>query len=132
MNDWASIIGTSGATRPFYLKHVLNGSNEIEESYVEFVVTEDMANANSGMVAGTYRLKGGDSGASYATNVDTIKAAFGYSTNPGRCTSGSNYFRCSVSGLRALAFDDGDVNAHDPDYACFVSSDGSSYCGDGR
>ena len=130
MADWASIIGTPGATKPFYLKHVLNGSNEIEESYVEFVVTEDMANANSGMVAGTYRLKGGDSGASYATNVDTIKAAFGYSTNPSRCTDGGSYFSCSVSGLGAYAGSDGYVDVNGTGGCrCFVSDDGSSICG---
>ena len=128
MADWASIIGTSGATRPFYLKHILNSSNKIKESYVEFVVTEDMANANSGMVAGTYSLKGGDSGASYETNVDTIKAAFGYSTNPGRCTSGSNYFHCSVSGLAANVVDDGYVYVGDSYYICYINNNNSSFC----
>ncbi len=129
MADWASIIGTPGATRPFYLRHVLNNSNEIEESYVEFVVTEDMANANSGMVAGTYSLKGGDSGASYTTNIDTIKAAFGYSTNPSRCTSGGTYFSCSVSGLDAYVIGSGYVYAYDPGYYyCTVDSGGSSRC----
>ena len=129
MADWASIIGIPGSTKPYYLRYVLNSSNEIEESYVEFVVTEDMANANSGMVTGTYSLKGGDSGASYTTNVDTIKVAFGYSTNPSRCTSGSNYFRCSVSGLGASAYDGGGVRADGTDYYyCNVSGDGSSRC----
>ena len=130
MADWASIIGTPGETRPFYLRHVLNSNDEIEDSYVEFVVTEDMTNANSGMVAGTYSLKGEDSGASYTTNVDTIKAAFGYSTNPSRCTDYGTYFRCSVSGLRASAFSDGTVSASGADgYNCYMNPDGSSSCG---
>jgi len=129
MQDWASIIGTPGATRPFYLKHILNGSNEIEESYVEFVVTEDMANANPGMVAGTYSLKREDSAVSYATNVYRIKAAFGYSTNPSRCTSGSDHFYCSVSGLNARAYYYGDVNVTDNDgYSCYVNDSDSSRC----
>ena len=129
MQDWASIIGTLGATRPFYLKHILNGSNEIEESYVEFVVTEDMANANPGMVAGTYSLRGSDSGTSYATNVDTIKAAFGYSTNPDTCTSDSNDFSCSVSGLYVHVDGYGDVIANDYIYyGCYVNDAGSSHC----
>ena len=129
MADWASIIGTPGATKPFYLKHVLNGSNEIEESYVEFVVTEDMANANSGMVAGTYRLKGGDLGAGYTSNVNVIKAAFGYSTNPSRCPYGGSYFSCWVSGLYAYANNDGSVIAYDThNYNCTVYHDGSSNC----
>ncbi len=129
MQDWQDIIGTPGATRPFYLKHVLNNSNEIEESYVEFVVTEDMANANPGMVAGTYSLKGGDSGASYTTNVDTMKAAFGYSTNPDRCTSDSNSFSCSMSDFGAYAHEYGQVNVIDTSrYFCYVDYGGSSYC----
>jgi len=130
MQDWQDIIGTPGATKPFYLKHIiLNGSNEIEESYVEFVVTEDMANANPGMVAGTYSLKGGDYGTSYTTNVDTIKAAFGYSTNPGRCTDNGTDFYCSVSGLDAEAYYYGSVYAGDADgCGCIVNIDGSSNC----
>jgi len=132
MQDWSS-IGNGGATRPFYLRHVLNNSNEIEESYVEFVVTEDMANANPGMVAGTYSLRGGDSGASYATNVDTIKAAFGYSTNPSRCTDEVTYFSCTVSDLYAYAGDNGNVRAGDNEsYYCSVGSGGSSYCYGGK
>ena len=130
IQDWQDIIWwTPGATKPFYLRHVLNSSDEIEESYVEFIVTEDMANANSGMVAGTYSLKGGDSGASYTTNVDTLKAAFGYSTNPSRCTAEGSYFDCSVSGFRANANGFGSVSASDTvAYSCDVYDTGSSTC----
>jgi len=128
MQDWLDITYDQ-ETRPFYLRHVLNSFNEIEESYVEFVVTEDMANANSGMVAGTYSLRGGDSGASYATNVDTIKAAFGYSTNSSRCTDNGTNFSCSVSGLSADAYDSGYVSAYGTDrYNCSVDVGGSSSC----
>ena len=127
MADWESIIGTSGATRPFYLKHILNGSNEIEESYVEFVVTSDMVTANPGMVAGTYTLKGGDYGASYTSNVNTIKAAFGYSSYPSRCTDNTTNFYCSVSGLKAYA-GESHVNAIGDSAECSVYDDGSSNC----
>ena len=125
MNDWVAIVGS---TKPYYLRHVLNSSNEIEESYVEFVVTEDMANANSGMVAGTYSLKGGDYGASYTSNVNTIKAAFGYSSYPSRCTDNGTDFSCSVSGLNAGASDNG-VDANDANGNCGVGGGGSSRCG---
>ena len=125
MNDWVAI---AGATKPFYLKHILNGSNEIEESYVEFVVTSDMVTANPGMVAGTYTLKGGDYGANYTSNVNTIKAAFGYSSHPSRCTDNTTSFYCSVSGLYANANDDGDVGARDGNYRCYASGGGSSRC----
>ena len=129
MNDWVAI---AGSTRPFYLKHILNGSNEIEESYVEFVVTSDMVTANPGMVAGTYTLKGGDYGASYTSNVNTIKAAFGYSSYPSRCTDNTISFSCSVSGLAAITYDDGSVRAGGGSYRCDVGGDGSSSCGGGK
>ena len=129
MNDWVSI---AFSTRPFYLKHILNGSNEIEESYVEFVVTNDMVTANPGMVAGTYTLKGGDYGASYTSNVNTIKTAFGYSSYPSRCTDNTISFSCSVSGLAAITYDDGSVRAGGGSYRCDVGGDGSSSCGGGK
>ena len=125
MNDWVAI---AGATKPFYLKHILNGSNEIEESYVEFVVTSDMVTANPGMVAGTYTLKGGDYGASYTSNVNTIKAAFGYSSYPSRCTDSTTNFSCSVSGLSAITFDHGYVRAIGDRCRCYVSVVGLSFC----
>lgn len=130
IQDWQDIIWWApGETKPFYLRHVLNSNDEIEESYVEFIVTEDMANANSGMVAGTYSLRGGDSGASYTTNVNTIKAAFGYSTNPSRCTDNGTYIDCSVSGFRANANGFGSVSASDTvAYSCDVYDSGSSIC----
>ena len=66
----------------------------------------------------------------YATHLDfdTIKAAFGYSTNPSSCTSG-NYFRCVVSGLAAYAHSRGDVTAEVTGYySCNVNYNGSSNC----
>ncbi len=143
MQDWQDIIGTPGATKPFYLKHALNGINEIEESYVEFVVTQDMATANPGMVAGTYSLKGGDMGDSYESNIDVIKTAFGYSTNPSRCVIDVSSAYCQVSLNATVIFNAtvnwrGYVHASEGIYACFVfdgliesgSVDGipSSYC----
>ncbi len=108
MDDWEDL---GGEIWPFYLKHILNGSNEIEESYVEFIVTDDMATANSGMVAGTYTLKGGDSGGSYASNVNAIKSSFGYNSYPSRCTNTTNNFSCHVGSLYVEAGSDGHVIA---------------------
>ena len=134
MNAWTDYIGE---TRPFYLKHILNGNNEIEESYVEFVVTEQMAQNNPGMVAGTYALKGGDSGASFVDNAKTIYDAFGgvgcyLDGNPGGnpyTTTPTSYFNCGVSGLYASADSDGGVGANDGDSdRCYVGSGGSSHC----
>ena len=104
-----------------------------------------MAQANSGMVAGTYTLRGektydNDTSAwlvgtdyispYYESNKEAIKTAFGYSTNPSRCsesgTGRSSYFYCYVSGLNAIANADGYVSAGDNDGSrCDVDDDGN-------
>ena len=61
---------------PFFTAHVVNGSNEITESYVGFVL--------NGTV---YYLKGGDSGVSYEANKAALTTAFGSSN----CTDYTDY-----------------------------------------
>ena len=118
-------------------------SGGVTESYVGFVVTPAMATANPGMTAGTYYLKGGDDGRSFLDNAKTIYDAFGgvgcyldgnsggnpYTTTP------SSDFNCGVSGLRARANSNGNVNADDNAGSdCEVDGDGNSGCdvyGDG-
>ena len=126
-----AIATASSKNLPFYLKHKLE-NGIVTESYVEFVVTPEIAAANTGMVAGTYTLRGektydsdtstylvGDDYISpyYEANKEAIKTAFGYATNPSRCsesgTGYSSYFYCIVSGLYARADADGDVYAGD-------------------
>ena len=142
-----AIATASSKNLPFYLKHkVENGI--VTEQYVEFIVTESLAQSNTGMVPGTYTLRADrtyDDDTStwlvdenyispyYEANKEAIKTAFGYATNSSRCyesgTGRSSTFRCNVSGLHATAFAYGAVGAHDPaGYDCFVSSDGDAYC----
>ena len=114
----------SNLNKTFYLKHTIV-DDIVTESYVEFVVTSEMAGANSGMTAGTYYLKGGDNGAAYATNKATLTTAFGSSN----CTDNSSIFGCGVSGLGAYANANGSVYASDGASArCGVSYDGYSGC----
>ena len=114
----------SNLNKTFYLKHTIV-NDIVTESYVEFVVTPTMAQANSGMKAGTYYLKGGDNGAAYTTNKATLTTAFG----SGNCTDNSSDFACSVSGLRAYAYSDGGVRAAVvAGAACSVGIDGASTC----
>ena len=107
-----------------------------------------MAAANTGMVAGTYTLRGEktyDSDTStwlvgtdyispyYESNKEAIKTAFGYETNQSRCsesgTGRSSRFHCNVSGLRASAYASGTMNADDDGSSdCNVNDDGSSSC----
>ena len=142
-----AIASASSKDLPFYFKHKLE-NGIVTESYVEFVVTEEMAQANTGMVAGTYTLRGEktyDPDTStwlvdesyispyYETNKEAIKTAFGYATNPSRCsesgTGRSSSFYCGVSGLNANSYAYGDVFAGDAGSSCcYVYYYGSSTC----
>jgi hypothetical protein len=143
----SAIATASSKDLPFYLKHkVVNGI--VTEQYVEFVVTETIAQANAGMVAGTYTLRGErtrDADTSsyivgtdyispyYEANKEAIKTAFGYATNASRCsesgTGRSSCFGCGVSGLGADAFASGSVNANDnAGSSCNVKLNGFAYC----
>ena len=138
---------TGGVDRPFFLKHTVS-NNTVTDSYVGFVVTNEMAQANPGMTAGTYYLKGkktkklvegnwqcmseyDDGNGScidpdYDTNKTTLLSAFGSSY----CTENSDNFGCSVSGLYAVAMSGGDVSAHAGAWYCGVSYYGFSGCFD--
>ena len=136
---------SGGVDRPFFLKHTVS-NNTVTDSYVGFVVTEEMAQANPGMTAGTYYLKGKktyelvegswqcmseyDDGEGncidpeYNTNKATLLSAFGSSY----CHDYSSNFYCSVSGLSAGARSDGSVDAGGGAWRCGVDGSGSSSC----
>ena len=133
------------SNRPFYLKHVLNDSdNTVAESYVGFVVTdalkaqwkEDNCSGDSeceakydNLVNGTYYLRGGLSTQPvYEANKSVIKQAFNYTVQPDICSDYSSDFYCDVSGLDAGANSLGGVYADDGSASCYVNSDGYSYC----
>ena len=136
---------SGGVDRPLFLKHTVS-NNTVTDSYVGFVVTNEMAQANPGMTAGTYYLKGKktyelvggswqcmseyDDGEGncidpdYNTNKATLLSAFG----SGYCHDYSSDFDCSVSGLRARAISYGHVNANDDAWNCGVGISGYSAC----
>ena len=136
---------SGGVDRPFFLKHTVS-NNTVTDSYVGFVVTDEMAQANVGMTAGTYYLKGKktyelvggswqcmseyDDGngncidPDYNTNKATLLSAFGSSN----CTDFSSSFSCRVSGLRANAHSNGYVFARDDAWGCGVINYGFSEC----
>ncbi len=109
--------------KQYYLKHTIV-NDEITESYVCFV------NNN-----GEHCMKGGDNGASFATNTQTIKD---YQTfyNLGSYSNGTGcYFASSMSYCRGggfyyvYAYSGGDVRVDSSSSSrCRVSSDGTSYC----
>ena len=143
----SAIATASSKDLPFYLKHKIE-NGIVTEQYLEFVVTETLAQANVGMVPGTYTLRGErtrDADTStwlvdesyispyYEANKDAMKTAFGYATNASRChesgTGRSSYFYCSVSGLFADASANGYVSASDTAGSdCHVDNDGSARC----
>ena len=141
-----AIATAVGQDLPFYLKHKVD-NNIVTESYVEFVVTPEMVADNPGMVAGTYTLRGEkthDNDASawlvgtdyispyYEANKETIKIAFGYSTNPSRCsesgTGRSSEFSCGFYGFHAFAYAYGGVDVTSISSDCYVSYNGASSC----
>lgn len=81
MADWSDIIRVPANV---FLKHKLV-ANKISESYVGFVITDETAKANDGIVAGTYYLKGGTG--TYSSNVDLVKKIFDYDNHSDRCYS---------------------------------------------
>ena len=136
---------SGGVDRPFFLKHTVS-DNTVTESYVGFVVTDEMAQENAGMTAGTYYLKGKktyelvegswqcmseyDDGngncldPEYDTNKATLLSAFGSSY----CHDYSSNLGCSVSGLNADANSYGYVYAYDDAWSCYVYYYGISAC----
>ena len=138
---------SGGVDRPFFLKHTVS-NNIVTDSYVGFVVTDEMASNNPGMTAGTYYLKGKktselvegswqcmseyDDGEGncidpdYDTNKATLLSAFGSSY----CHDSSSHFSCGVSDLGAGADSYGYVNAFADAWGCDVYGNGYSGCYD--
>ena len=111
MADWQYVLEEPGATRPIYLKLVLNESDEIEEQYVGFVITDalkaqwkenncsgdiDCETKIDNLVNGTYYLKASIYEYSedipeeekesewpiYYANKNVLKNAFNYTAQP--------------------------------------------------
>ena len=142
----SAIAIASSKDIPLYLKHkVVNGI--VTEQYVEFVVTETLAQTNAGMVAGTYTLRGEKTqdfdtstwlvdesyiSPYYEANKEALKTAFGYATNASRCSEGgtgrSSSFGCSVSGLNAVASVSGIVGVYISSDHCYIYNTGFAYC----
>ncbi len=116
-----------------YLKHKLV-NKKVEESYVEFNVTEEMESNNPGVKKGSYSLRGSvfdllvDNYRSpyYEDNLEILKQAFGENTN--YCVDEGSYFVCSISGLYVYVDSNGCVGANDSSWYCDFYYDGNSAC----
>ena len=136
MQDWASVTGIANDTRPIFLKYIIT-NNTIEKSYLGFVITDEMASANEGMVAGTYTLLGGyfytESEAKYANNLNIVKTAFDYDNHSSRCQSYSNDpyhydFECSIADFEVKIHHYGQVEATYKSHTCRIHDDGLIGC----
>ena len=114
-SDVVSIFG-----HPFFTAHIVNGSNEIEESYIGFVKHGDV-----------YYLKGGDSGVSYTSNKSILNETFTSANCIELNTDSPTYYECSAAGLRAITMDNGRVIAGDGIWGCTVNEINYSSCGNG-
>jgi len=145
MSDWESIIGTS---EPYYFKTILNSSNEVDDVYIEFIINDSLKaqwkenycygdlyceSAYDNLINGTYTLKGGDYAASYASNINVIKAAFNYAAQPDVCYVNPlpdlSGISCYVEGIGAETYDDGSAVVSDHVLnSCQIYYDGRFGC----
>ena len=145
----AALNTLAGGTiaRPVYLKHTIS-NNIATESYVEFVITPELATANPTMTAGTYTLQGEitctynsvnddwecseEDSQYYASKIITLQTAFGVSNCSIGTDSLGEYYGCFAGGLGAYAYAHGNVKVRglyrNDDFGCSVSIVGSSDC----
>ena len=140
-------IASGNINLPFYIKNIIQ-NGIVVESYLEFVVTPEMASANPGMTAGTYSLRGLNTttfdytindykcdskyengegvcvSPYYISNRETLLNAFGNTI----CGGGTYNIDCAVPGLYVLAYANGFVRAYTENWICAVNTNGSSAC----
>lgn len=119
--------------RPYYFKHLLE-NDIVVESYIEFVITPELASEYPEMTAGTYALRGGINEENsndkpvYEANIATLKTAFG--ADAWYCSySDPSIVYCYPGPIGVQAFPNGDVGIYTNDIFCGVDSDGDSNCG---
>ena len=126
----------------FFFKHKIE-NDIVTESYLGFIIPDEMVQSNPGMVAGTYLLRGAgatineeetqrtgrtvynDDSIYYENNIEILKQAFGYDTMPSRCESTqNNNFHCSNIWL----YHNGRIHVTLGNVGCDVFYNGISYC----
>ncbi len=134
-----AFLAATGENIPFYLKHRLE--NRIAtESYIEFVVTETMAETNPGMIPGTYSLRGEKTSdkpsdyisSFYESNKEAVMTAFGYTNNPSRCrlsgTGRGALINCEVPSMKIVTYATGAIRIDSNDIFCNISVGGYASC----
>jgi len=119
----------SNISQSYYLKHeVVN--NIVTASYACITYTENGVRKD-------VCLRGGDGGASYASNQAILRSVEPYfntldhsshSTGKGYCNFYDSYSSCYSGSFNLYALSDGDVDAYDDSLDCRIYSDGYSSC----
>ena len=113
VTDRADLIKLNSHSSKSFLKIVIK-NNKVKEQYVGFVISEQFANANEGLKAGVYYLKGADKGVAYKDNKKILKEAFGEKN----CKQEKYFYSCEVPNLSANADFQGGTSAGDDLYTC--------------
>ena len=110
---------------PFYLKHTIE-NGIVKENYIEFIITNEMAQENSGMTPGIYAIKYNDS---YQENVNIINSAFGLSN----CFYDDylDRYYCA-SAFEASVYPSGEMSVQFDMWTCSIIDDGISQCRYGK
>ena len=109
----------------FCFKHKIR-NGKVKESYIEFIITKDMANTNQAMVEGIYTLKGYEK--DYENNKKVLLKSFGESY----CKEETSYLHCYVDGFYANSFKNGYVEVGEGYWNCYITDKGISRCDFGK
>ena len=126
MKDWAGVTGVADEIHPFFLRHNLK-NGVIKDSNIGLEITNEFANNNPGVNAGTYYLSWTNDSSLidevFQNNVNVLQAAFGSSN----CNLTSDKITCTASSLTAFA-DDTVVRVYDGDRRCYIRTGGNTKC----
>ena len=113
------------SNRLFCLKHKIK-NGKVKESYVEFIITEDMTNINKNINFGIYSLKGYEK--DYENNKEVLLESFGESN----CKENTDHMHCNIGLYYANAFQNGYVEVGKDYWNCYVTDKGVSRCDFGK
>ena len=124
-------LDNDGVNVPFCLKHAITNDDKVDASYIEFTITNAMVQANPGMTAGTYVIKGDTEKGTYENNISIVVTAFGETNCTVMRAVGRSTF-CSVAGMGADVYSTGKVQVYLGDinssyYRCLIET-GKSIC----
>ena len=119
MAQWNSWVGYNNH---IYLKHKLNSSNVVVESYVELYNNDNFTGyfkATTGSFLGT--------ASAYQSNITALSS---FSKSSSYCTTTSTSYSCGDSyGIGVVINSNGNVNAYDYcSGSCYIDSNGRSSC----